>query len=254
MNKSKIYQVSDEEFKEIIASSFTYSDCLRKLGLGTDGGSSRDALKRRINELGCSMEHFNPSINNVSNNSIIPLDEILVEHSTYENIQRLKLRLIKAGLLEYKCEKCGISEWQGTPISLQLDHKNGVHDDHRLSNLRLLCPNCHSQTNTYAGKNTKAIRANKRTTKTKKHSYCKICNKEIDRYSQYCKKHVPQETKINWPDRETLKTKIRNTPFITLSKEFGVSDNAIRNCCKKYGLPYKSADIKNISDEDWINI
>jgi len=56
--KSKVYQVSDEEFKKIIASSYTYSDALRALGLGTSGGSSTDILKRRIRELNCSIEHF----------------------------------------------------------------------------------------------------------------------------------------------------------------------------------------------------
>ena len=55
--------------------------------------------------------------------------------------------------MEYKCQKCGISEWLGNPLTLQLDHINGVNNDHRLTNLRFLCPNCHSQTDTYAGKN-----------------------------------------------------------------------------------------------------
>ena len=49
--------------------------------------------------------------------------------------------------------ECGISEWLGNPLALQLDHINGVNNDHRLTNLRFLCPNCHSQTDTYAGKN-----------------------------------------------------------------------------------------------------
>ena len=55
---SKVYQVSDEQFKEIVANSNSYSDCLRTLGLGTKGGSSTDILKRRIKELDCSTEHF----------------------------------------------------------------------------------------------------------------------------------------------------------------------------------------------------
>ena len=69
------------------------------------------------------------------------------------NIARLKIRLVKEKRLEYKCALCGISEWQGQPLSLQLDHINGKHNDHRIENLRFLCPNCHSQTETYAGKN-----------------------------------------------------------------------------------------------------
>ena len=65
----------------------------------------------------------------------------------------MKARLIKEGYIEYKCAICGIKDWLGQPLSLQLDHINGINDDHRLENLRLLCPNCHSQTDTYAGKN-----------------------------------------------------------------------------------------------------
>lgn len=151
-NKSKVYQVSDEEFKNIIKNSSSYSECLRTLGLGTRGGSSSDVLKRRIKELNCSTQHFKGRTTSATRYT---LEDILVENSKYTAISALKEKLIKANLLEYKCSKCGISEWQNQPISLQLDHINGINDDHRLENLRFLCPNCHSQTETYAGKNKK---------------------------------------------------------------------------------------------------
>lgn len=81
------------------------------------------------------------------------LSKILVSNSSYKNMTRLKLRLQKELGLEYRCDNCKISEWLDKPISLQLDHINGINNDHRLENLRLLCPNCHSQTETFAGKN-----------------------------------------------------------------------------------------------------
>ena len=148
---SKVYQVSDEEFIKIIQENFSYSDCLKALGLSTGGGSSTDILKRRIQELKCSTEHFGKQV--VSYNVKYTLDEILVENSTYANISRLKIRLVNEGKLEYKCQICGINEWLGQKLSLQLDHINGINNDHRIENLRFLCPNCHSQTETYAGKN-----------------------------------------------------------------------------------------------------
>lgn len=156
MPKSKVYQISDEEFIAIVKSADSYSDCLRAIGLSTTGGSSTDVLKRRIAELNCDISHFGSNKRKyVSNNAKYTLDEILIENSTYSNITRLKLRLVNEGRMEYKCANCGLIEWQGQLLSLHLDHINGVNNDHRIENLRFLCPNCHSLTETYAGKNKK---------------------------------------------------------------------------------------------------
>ena len=115
------------------------------MGLGTKGGSSTDVLKRRISELNCDISHFGKkSIAKKSYQAKYELDEILIEDSFYANISCLKSRLINENRLEYKCEKCGISEWMGKSLSLHLDHKNGKNNDHRIENLRFLCPNCHS--------------------------------------------------------------------------------------------------------------
>lgn len=85
----------------------------------------------------------------------IPLDEVLVENSTYQRVH-LKRRLLEQGLLENTCALCPQGpEWNGKPLVLALDHENGISNDNRLSNLRLLCPNCHSQTETFAGRNTR---------------------------------------------------------------------------------------------------
>lgn len=84
--------------------------------------------------------------------SITPNEEIFVENSHWSN-ELVKQRIIKDELLEYKCQKCEIDEWQGETLVLDLDHKNGNNTDNRLTNLRFLCPNCHSQTHTYKGRN-----------------------------------------------------------------------------------------------------
>ena len=150
---SKVYLVSDEEFIKIVEEANSYSDCLRSLGLRTNGGSSTDILKRRIKELKCDTSHFH--LKGGGNQAKYSMEEILIENSSYDNIASLKRRLLNEGYLEYKCSECGISEWNGKPLSLHLDHINGKHNDHRIENLRFLCPNCHSQTDTYADKNQK---------------------------------------------------------------------------------------------------
>jgi len=76
----------------------------------------------------------------------------LEEYATRASIRKI---IIKENLIEYKCSECSIQAWNNKPLSLHLDHINGMNNDNRLENLRFLCPNCHSQTETYTGRNKK---------------------------------------------------------------------------------------------------
>lgn len=89
---------------------------------------------------------------------LIPIEELLVSERPQTSRGNLKQRLLKEGLLQNRCygENCHLTDvWLGKPITLQLEHKNGNNTDNRLENLCLLCPNCHSQTPTFAGRNCK---------------------------------------------------------------------------------------------------
>jgi transposase-like protein len=83
-----------------------------------------------------------------------PIEDILAA-GRRRNRNHVKLRLLDAGLKDRRCEQCGLAEWQGCPLSLELHHVNGDGLENRLENLLLLCPNCHSQTDTWGGRGQK---------------------------------------------------------------------------------------------------
>lgn len=91
-------------------------------------------------------------IRRVSNNKIDILEILDGKHPEYQTF-KLKKRIISEGIKENKCDVCGITEWNNKELIMQLDHVDGNSHNHKLSNLRLICPNCHSQTDTYCGKN-----------------------------------------------------------------------------------------------------
>jgi predicted DNA-binding transcriptional regulator AlpA len=82
----------------------------------------------------------------------MPIEDLLVV-GRRTNRSHLKMRLLKAGLKQNRCEKCGIIDWRGEPLNMALHHVNGDGIDNRLENITFLCPNCHSQTPNYGGRN-----------------------------------------------------------------------------------------------------
>lgn len=156
---NKIDLLSDGEFIKLVSECSCISDVLRKLEYSTNGNSwGNKIVKERMEKLGLFFTKKNMNYYN-EGNSALPLESILTKDSSY-NRTKLKERLFSEGIKEYKCECCGISEWRGKPISLQLHHINGNHNDNRLENLQILCPNCHSQTENFSSKkrNTSIIR------------------------------------------------------------------------------------------------
>jgi hypothetical protein len=138
---------------EIVKNSKTYKECLIKLDIN-NFGSSYNTLKKYIKKYDINIDHFIKYEFQIKNlNKKIDLSLILVENSNF-NTTHLKERLYEDGLKKRKCEMCGQDEnWKGKHISLILDHINGINNDHRLTNLRILCPNCNATLDTHGGKN-----------------------------------------------------------------------------------------------------
>lgn len=147
---------TDEEFIEAVKSSMSIRKTLIKLGLVPSGNSYRVFHKAR-EKLGVSSAHFlgqgylKGKTHNYLNKR--PIQEYLKKNISCSS-HHLRKRLIKEGLKENKCELCGSKPlWNDMKLVMHLDHINGDKTDNRIENLRLLCPNCHSQTSTYCGKN-----------------------------------------------------------------------------------------------------
>lgn len=158
----KIDRITDryeyDKFLLVIQKSKSYKEVARNLGIGTTYGN-RQTIKRYIEKYNIDNSHFDNGYS-VYKDSIgrtvrkRSLSEILVEKSDYVDTRNLKNRLYKEGLNKRECELCGQGEeWQGKKMSLILDHINGVNNDNRIENLRIVCPNCNATLDTFSGKN-----------------------------------------------------------------------------------------------------
>jgi predicted RNA-binding Zn-ribbon protein involved in translation (DUF1610 family) len=134
-----------DELLKAVDGSQSMAEVVRKLGLNRS--------KNTYSALRKDFEHYGifPQFKKRRGTSPYAIEDIFCENSTYDR-STLRNRIIKEEILQYKCSECGIIDWNGNPLSLQLDHINGVPNDNRMENLRFLCPNCHSQTKTWGSK------------------------------------------------------------------------------------------------------
>ena len=146
---------TDEQLIQAIQENQSIAGVITQLGLKPAGGNYA-TINNKIKELQLDTSHFTGQGWNLGlkfkPNKPKPLEEILVKDSNYQSY-KLSKRLINEGLKENKCECCGITTWMDKPIKLELHHVNGNHSDNRIENLQMLCPNCHSYTDNYRGKN-----------------------------------------------------------------------------------------------------
>jgi 5-methylcytosine-specific restriction endonuclease McrA len=154
--RSRSRRWSDDQLIDAVRACISLRAVLRRLGLHPTGANYKTAWGT-IARLGLDTSHFlgQGHLKGKTHrwSPLLPLDSVLVANSTYTSLRSLKRRLLAEGLLQRKCSECALAEWRGSPLALVLDHINGEARDHRLENLRLLCPNCNSQTATFAGRN-----------------------------------------------------------------------------------------------------
>jgi hypothetical protein len=130
---------TDDDLREAILTSITFKDVMIALGL-KPGGGNESKVRAVIKELELDTSHFRRG------GYIQNPEALFTKNKPYHT----SLRKHYLKLVPYECRECGISEWNGKPLTLQLDHIDGDRTNNTLDNLRLLCPNCHSQTETWA--------------------------------------------------------------------------------------------------------
>lgn len=246
----KKYNLSEDAVREASQTSRTGEEAAKKLGV------NYKVYRRISTKLGCCVKHPGIKTDRVSQR-FVPLDAIVIRGEIRRKVPGDKLMafLLMKGLKKYKCEECGISEWNGKSITLQVHHKDGDHFNNLLDNLQVLCPNCHSQTDTYCSKNKRRYPKNntsKRKTKNKyKNVYvCERCGVVVHlkiarkiKQHPFCKscRHIVRMKKkrggIPIPPKEQFEKEVAITSYMGLARKYHTSNTTIKRWCKRYGIP-----------------
>jgi len=213
-NKSIIWSIPSEEFESLVKKSTRIGQILRHFNLANKGGNS-NTVKRRIKCENIDISHITLGKGSNKGKRFAPKksdDELFCENSK-TNRHHIKQRIIRNNLIKYECSECGLGDmWNDKKIVLQLEHKNGISYDNRLENLTFLCPNCHSQTDTFSGRS--------------KH--------KTERVKKSRGGPKPWLRKAERPTKENLEELLKKHPVTKVGKMYGVSDNAIRQWIRYY--------------------
>ena len=268
---------SKNDIQEIISSSKNFADVLIKMGRSANSGSNRMVLAQYVKDNQISVDHFE-----VETKIRTPKDIFIANSTATQNVMRRHYK--KGNYSEYKCAICGQEPfWNGKELVLTLDHINGVSNDHRLENLRWICPNCDRQLPTYGSKRLKkeyyCSECNKQLYRKAKTGMCKdcysekilknpdsefnrkkikhgkysgtrsngaciLCGMEISPTAKYCVScYAKTKQTIDRPAKIDLAKMIKKSGFTNVGKRFGVSDQAIKKWCKSYGIPHTKNEL-----------
>lgn len=241
-----------EKLEEVVKKSKNIADVLNYFNLRYAGGSHK-IIKNHIANNNIDISHFETPqerIKRLRKSGILgvetPIENVLIENSGY-NRKSLKKRLYQLNMKKRECEMCGQGEeWKGRKMSLIIDHINGVWNDNRIENLRIVCPNCNATLDTHCGKN-------KKQKKQLPNDEVKIL--KVPKNTKIIKTPKPQKVKKlkikssnpNWrtdpklkrrkvdrPSYAILVEEVLNDGYSATGRKYGVSDNAIRKWIKIY--------------------
>lgn len=261
---------SKEEIEEAMEGEESVRPVLLKLGIPAEGWGY-EYFRSLVREHALNITNLTGSYSKKANYSPgrrYTLEDVL-SNKFYIPSCRLKKKLISNGTFEKKCYRCKRAQWEGQDIVLELEHIDGNRRNNSLENLTLLCPNCHSLTSTWRGRN-----------KAQRTRLCKTCSTSVSTYRVYCdeclviklREHKNKErkiyscidclaevkwgikrckfcyhewsakhllnsnTKISWPNDEELSKLVWSKAVTQLAVDFGISDKAIAKHCKKRNI------------------
>jgi 5-methylcytosine-specific restriction endonuclease McrA len=237
-------------FEKAVNESFSVAEVIRKLGLRVAGGNFR-TVSKYIQFHNLDVSHFrgktwNKGMKGTDYAARSKFEEVLKENTNFD-ARTLKERLITEGIKEYRCERCGNEgEWMGQTMTLELHHINGDHFDNRLENLQILCPNCHSLTDSYRRR--KAIRRKEIPKVIRRNAYsckCLYCGNEfgtdrgnrkfccLDHYRKYSQNIVGDDSSIKRKIMDAVKD---SSNISDMARKLQTSRTTIRKYLKEIGV------------------
>ena len=252
------YKYTKEKIEEAVEHSTSFRGVVAYLGGNLSSGGTVTLITKRIKEYGFDIGHFTGK----HPNTVISYNKKTAEHYLTQGelgSSRVKTHILRRSMLEcgtlYLCDLCGNKgTHNGKPLTLQVDHINGIPTDNRLENLRFLCPNCHSQQETTVGP--KTVNKHKQQGSSDKSSATEItiprysknictCGEEKwaksvrclgCEYNRRLGRPSKLPTKISWPPDQELLEMVNTTSFLATGRILGVSDNAVRKRLRVRGL------------------
>ncbi len=230
MTSSLINTIEKDELQKVVNDSNSIRDVLYGIGLSSVGGPQHKIMQERLKRDDIACEHFYQSKKGKRQPKTF---DAYIKLPGLKDRRSLRIRILRENLLPYECKICSLSPiWNGNELTLQLDHIDGNTHNNRLSNLRFLCPNCHSQTPTFCGRT------------RPRYNFCVECKKSISSYAKRCQKCAPlQSNRVRqsskMPSSFELSTLRETMSHVKIAKHYGVNRNTVFKWEKSLGMSRK---------------